>query len=102
MINILIADDHAMVRKGIQKIMETTNNMRIVGEAGNGCELMERLSIMKNVNILLLDISMPGISGIDIISQIRSLRPKLPILMVSMHEEEQYALRALKSGCRGY
>jgi two-component system invasion response regulator UvrY len=101
-VNILIADDHQLFRKGVQKIMETTTDLRITAEAGDGCELMEKLTSLKNINVVLLDISMPGTSGIDMIDRIRSLQPRLPVLMVSMHEEEQYALRALKAGCRGY
>jgi two-component system invasion response regulator UvrY len=102
MIHILIADDHPLFRKGVQKILETTPDLRIVGEAGDGCELLEALSRQKHVDLLLLDISMPGVSGVDVIERVRAVRPRLPVLIVSMHEEEQYALRALKSGCRGY
>ncbi|MBN2352529.1 MAG: response regulator transcription factor [Spirochaetales bacterium] len=102
MIHIVIADDHPLFRKGVQKILDTTHELRITGEAGDGCELMQTLSRLKNIDLLLLDISMPGASGIELIEQVHAVRPRLPVLVVSMHEEEQYALRALKSGCRGY
>jgi two-component system invasion response regulator UvrY len=102
MINVMIADDHAMFRRGIKSILETTANMRIVDEANEGSELIEKLSQKKHIHVLLLDISMPGRSGIDLIAQIHLIRPELPILMLSMHEEEQYAVRALKTGSSGY
>ncbi len=102
MIHIVIADDHPLFRKGVQKILDTTPDLRITGEAGDGCELMETLARLKNIDLLILDISMPGSSGIDVLAQVHSLKPRLPVLVMSMHEEEQYALRALKSGCRGY
>jgi two-component system, NarL family, invasion response regulator UvrY len=102
MINVMIADDHAMFRRGIKSILETTSNMRIVDEANDGSELIEKLSQKKHFHVLLLDISMPGRSGIDLIAQIHAIRPELAILMLSMHEEEQYAVRALKTGSSGY
>jgi two-component system invasion response regulator UvrY len=102
MIHIVIADDHPLFRKGVQKILDTTPELRITGEAGDGGELMATLARLKNIDLLLMDISMPGTSGIEMIEQVHAVRPRLPVLVVSMHEEEQYALRALKSGCRGY
>jgi two-component system, NarL family, invasion response regulator UvrY len=102
MIRILIADDHPLFRKGVQKLMETTPDLRIAGEAADGSELVEKLASLKNINVLLLDVSMPGMSGLDVLPRVFALRPGLPVIIVSMHEEEQYAVRALKSGCRGY
>jgi two-component system invasion response regulator UvrY len=102
MIRVMIADDHVMFRRGIKSILDTTACIRISDEAGDGRELVEKLSGLQRVHVLLLDISMPGRSGIDLVGQIRALRPKLPIIILSMHEEEQYAVRALKTGCAGY
>jgi two-component system invasion response regulator UvrY len=102
MINVMIADDHVMFRRGIKSILETTTNMRIVDEAGDGTELLVKLAGKTRIHVLLLDISMPGRSGIDLVGEIHTVRPDLPILILSMHEEEQYAIRALKSGCLGY
>jgi DNA-binding NarL/FixJ family response regulator len=102
MINVMIADDHVMFRRGIRRILDETPDMRIIDEAGDRCELVEKLATEVRVHILLLDISMPGISGIDVLSQVRLLRPDLPILVLSMYTEEQYAIRAIKSGCKGY
>ncbi len=91
-----------MFRRGIKSILETTSNMRIVDEAGDGTELIGKLSGKTRFHVLLLDISMPGRSGIDLVSEIHAVRPEIPILILSMHEEEQYAVRALKTGCSGY
>lgn len=102
MIRIMVADDHPLFRKGLQKLLESSADIRVIAEAGNGCELVEKLTALKDINLLLLDISMPGMSGLDALVQVRAIRPDLPVLVLSMHEEEQYALRALKSGCRGY
>ncbi len=102
MINVMIADDHALFRRGIRAIFETTATVRIVEEAGNGAELVERLSRRSDLHVLLLDITMPGKSGIDLLRQIRSIKPELPVIVLSGHDNEQYAIRALKSGCSGY
>jgi two-component system invasion response regulator UvrY len=102
MINVMIADDHALFRKGIKSILDTTPNIRLIDEAANGAELIDKLGSKKHIHLLILDVTMPGRSGIDMVADIRAVRPDLPILVLSMHEEEQYAVRALKSGCRGY
>jgi two-component system invasion response regulator UvrY len=102
MINVMIADDHILLRRGIRSILDATSDMRIIEEAGDSAELVEKLSQKKEIQILLLDITMPGRSGIDMIQQIRSIRPDLRIIILSGHEDEQYAIRALKTGCNGY
>ena len=96
-----IADDHDIVRQGLKQIISDTDNMVVMGEASNGQELIEM--VRKNpFDVLLLDISMPGRSGIEILKQLKIEKPNLPVLMLSMHPEDQYAIRALKAGASGY
>ncbi len=101
MIRILIGDDHAIVREGLKQILAETSDMAVAGEAANGQEVLEQVS-KNDWDLLLLDIAMPGRGGMDILKQLRSERPELPVLMLSMYPEEQYAVRALKAGASGY
>lgn len=101
MIKILIADDHPIVRKGLKEIIEETPGMKVVDEASNGQEVLEKI-FKKDINVVLLDISMPGRSGLDILRDIKRQKPKLVVLVLSMHPEEQYAVQALKEGASGY
>jgi len=101
MIEILITDDHPIVRQGLKKILEETSDIFVSGEAGSGSELLECLKC-SDYDILLLDISLPGRSGLDLLKDIRTIKPAMPVLILSIHPEEQYALRALKLGASGY
>jgi DNA-binding NarL/FixJ family response regulator len=101
MIKIIITDDHPYIREGIKRILEKEKMFIIEEEAENSQMLLEKLSIDK-YDIVLLDISMPGRKGIDIIDDIFSIRPEIKILILSMHPEEQYAIRCFKSGVSGY
>jgi len=101
MINILIADDHAVVREGVKRILSEMPDITVAGEAGNGQEALEKIA-KKAYDLILLDIAMPGKDGLEILKEIKALKPKLPVLVLSMFPEEQYALRALKSGASGY
>ena len=101
MIRILIADDHQIVREGLKQILAETSDMAVVAEASNGQDVMIRLD-KQTVDVVMLDISMPGRSGLDILKQLRSDYPKLPVLILSMYSEEQYAMRALRAGASGY
>ncbi|MFC1964114.1 response regulator [Chloroflexota bacterium] len=101
MLKILIADDHAIVRQGLKQIVTETRDMIVAGEASNGLELLNKLKD-EDYDVVVLDITMPGRNDIDILRQLRTERPGLPILMLSIHPEEQYALRALKAGASGY
>ncbi|MCK4556918.1 MAG: response regulator transcription factor [Candidatus Aminicenantes bacterium] len=101
MIKILIADDHPIVRKGLKEIIEETPGMKVVDEASNGQEVLEKV-FKKDINVVLLDISMPGRSGLDILRDMKRQKPKLVVLVLSMHPEEQYAVQALKEGASGY
>ena len=101
MIKILIADDHAIVRKGLKQILEEMPGKVSSDEATNGQEVLQKIWD-DNYDMVLLDISMPGNSGLDILKQLKSEQPDLKILILSMHPEEQYAIRALKAGASGY
>jgi DNA-binding NarL/FixJ family response regulator len=101
MVKVLIADDHAVVRKGLQQIVKEQAPFIEVDEAADGSEVLEKVHA-NGCDVLVLDISMPGRSGLDILHEIRHLRPDLPVLILSMHPEEQYAIRVLKAGAAGY
>ncbi len=101
MIKILIVDDHAILREGLKQILSEGGDMMVAGEANNGFEALAKIR-EQDWDVVLLDMSMPGRSGIDLIKQIKSEKPKLPILILSMHKEEQYAVRTLKAGASGY
>ena len=103
MIKVLIADDHALFREGLKKVIGQHSDIEVLGEASNGQEALEKVW-KEDFDVLLLDISMPGRSGIDILKEIKNAKhqPKPKILMLSMHPEEQYAVRALKAGASGY
>jgi len=101
MIKILIADDHPVVRKGLKEIIEETPGMVVGGEASNGQEVLENVR-KSDYDVVLLDISMPGRSGLEILKELKSEKPELSVLILSIHPEEQYAVRALKAGASGY
>lgn len=101
MIRIVIADDHAIVREGLKRIVSSANDLDIVGEAKDGLEVMQRVREL-TFDVLVLDLSMPGKNGMELIKLIRTDYPKLHILILSMHQELQYAVRAIKSGASGY
>nr|WP_217345010.1 response regulator transcription factor [Noviherbaspirillum sp. L7-7A]MBV0879220.1 response regulator transcription factor [Noviherbaspirillum sp. L7-7A] len=100
-IRVLIADDHAIVREGLKQILADTANIVVEGEAENGLSAVQLVRGCDS-NVLLLDISMPDRSGIEVLKQIRKEKPALAVLMLSMHREDQYAVRALKAGASGY
>ena len=101
MIRIVIADDHTIMREGLKRILDGAPDIDIVGEAIDGFEVLNHVR-QGGFDLLLLDLSMPGRSGVDLIRQIRSEAPKLAILILTMHEEEQYAVRAIRAGAQGY
>ena len=101
MLKILIADDHAIVREGIKQILAEIPDNITTDEAINGQEVLQKVW-NTDYDLILLDISMPGRSGLDILTQLKSEQPDLKILILSMHPEEQYAIRALKAGASGY
>lgn len=101
MIKILIADDHAILRAGIKHLLSEHADLQVVGEASNGQEVLDQVR-NEAWDVLLLDMTMPGKSGIELIKQIKQIAPRLPILILSMHKEDVYAVRALKAGASGY
>jgi two-component system invasion response regulator UvrY len=101
MIRILVADDHAVVREGIKTILAGQEDMVVEDEAGSGQEVLNKVT-KKNYDLVLLDISMPGRSGLEILEEIKVMQPKLPVLILSMHPEGQYAVRTLRAGASGY
>lgn len=98
---ILIADDHAIFREGLKQVIATTVDMTVAGEAINTQEMLSKIQ-SNDYDIVILDISMPGRNGLDALVEMKGIKPKLPVLILSMHPEEQYALRAYKSGASGY
>ena len=101
MIRILVADDHAVVRQGVKQIMADEKDMVVKDEAQNGSETLKKVT-ENEYDVVLLDISMPGRSGLEVLEDIKARRPKLAVLILSMHPEEQYAVRALRAGASGY
>ena len=100
-IRILIADDHALIRKGLKQVLADEFPQSQIGEAANAREALGLVS-NQSWDAILLDITMPGQSGLDVLKQIKQLHPKTPVLILSMHPEDQYATRALKAGASGY
>jgi len=98
---IIIADDHVIFREGLKQVIATTVNMTVTDEASSGQELLQKIE-ENDYDLVVLDISMPGRNGLDTLAELKRIRPKLPVLILSMHPEEQYALRAYKSGASGY
>jgi DNA-binding NarL/FixJ family response regulator len=101
MIKILIADDHPVVRKGLKEIIQAIPDMTVSGEASNEQEVLENVRKI-DFDVVLLDISMPGKSGLDVLKELKRGKPELPVLILSIHPEEQYAVRVLKAGASGY
>jgi DNA-binding NarL/FixJ family response regulator len=101
MIRVLIADDHTIVREGLKQLLLAASGFEVAGEARDGREVLERVRNAE-FDVLLLDMSMPGKSGMELIRLVKNERPKLRILVLSMHAENQYAVRAVKAGASGY
>jgi DNA-binding NarL/FixJ family response regulator len=101
MIRILIADDHSIVRSGLKQIIATEKDFKVVGEASQGSEVLHKLQ-RGGVDLLLTDLSMPGISALDLIARARAEAPKVPIIALSMHNETQLVFRVLRAGASGY
>jgi len=98
---VLVADDHAVVREGIKQIIAETADMVVAGEAVNGWEVLEKAR-GSDYDVVVLDLSMPGKDGMEILKELKRECPGVPVLILSMHSEEQYALRALRAGASGY
>lgn len=101
MIKLLVVDDHALVRRGLKQVFDETPDIRVVEEASNSSEALQLLS-QRPFDALILDISLPGRSGLELLKQVHEQYPTLPILVLSVHPENQYALRVIKAGASGY
>lgn len=102
-INVLLADDHVILRKGVIEILESANDIKVVAEASDGAEALNLVQDKSlNLDIAVIDLNMPEIHGLDLLKQIRSIKPDLPVMVLSMYPEDQYARRVLKNGGAGY
>lgn len=101
MIKIFIVDDHEIIREGLKKILKEEVDIQVVGEAQNGAELMEVIP-GSDCDIVLLDMNMPGRNGLDLLGDLKNLRPDIHVLVLSIHPEDKFALRTLKAGASGY
>lgn len=101
MIRLLIVDDHAVVREGLKQIFSDTSDLVVADEASSAEEAINKI-IENNYDVILTDISMPGRGGLELLQEIKEINPELRVLILSMHPEQQYALRALKAGASGY
>ena len=101
MIRVLIADDHAILRRGLAQIISEAGDMEVCAEAESGAQTV-KLARENAIDVVLLDITMPDRNGLDTLKQLKKEKPKLSVLMLSMHPEETYALRAIKAGASGY
>jgi DNA-binding NarL/FixJ family response regulator len=101
MIRVLIADDHSIVRRGLKQIVEENGEMRVVAEAEGGFNALRTIRTVP-CDVVLLDISMPDMSGIDVLKHIRAEKPRLPVLIISIYPENQYAVRLIRAGAAGY
>ena len=101
MIRVVVADDHQILREGLTQLLRAAGDLDVVGEAADGHQVLEHVR-GRPFDVLLLDMSMPGKSGVELIKQVKSEKPLLRILVLSMHEEHQYAVRAIRAGASGY
>lgn len=102
MIRVLIADDHAIVRQGLRQILSDTTDIEVGGEAANGFEALHKVRHEGPWDVVLLDVAMPGKNGVDTLKQIKAEHPRLPVLVLSMYPEDQYATRLLRAGAAAY
>ena len=101
MIKVLLADDHKIVREGLRRIIEESGEMEVVAEAADGHEAISR-ALDTRPDVAVVDISMPGMDVLEVVSQLKTLAPSMPVLILTMHDEEQYVVRAVESGAMGY
>ena len=101
MIRLLVADDHAIVRRGLRQIVAEARDLTVAGEAATAEEVLSRVG-ERSWDVVILDLSLPGGNGLDLLSEVKRRRPDLPVLILTVHSEEQYAVRALRAGAAGY
>jgi len=101
MIKVLLADDHTIVRKGLRKVLEESNEIEVIAEAANGEAALDE--VMNNrPDVAIVDISMPGMDGLEVVTRIKSYCSDVPVLILTMHDEDQYVIRAIEAGAYGY
>jgi two-component system invasion response regulator UvrY len=101
LIKVLLADDHSIVRAGLRRLVDESQDMEVIGEAANGKDAIQKVH-EKMPDVAVIDISMPGMDGLEVISQLHDYYPKLPVIILTMYEEEQYVVRAIEAGAMGY
>jgi DNA-binding NarL/FixJ family response regulator len=101
MIKILIADDHPLIREGLKKTLREEHDVEVVCEARNGREVLDLID-KHDLNVIVMDLSMPGINGLEVLSELKKNKSRLPVLILSMHPEERFAIRAFRAGAAGY
>ncbi|MGB5985575.1 MAG: response regulator transcription factor [Desulfobacterales bacterium] len=101
MIRVLLADDHSIVRAGLRRIVEETDDMAVVAEAADGREALQHIA-QDPPDVAVVDISMPGLDGLEVTARLAAKHPDLPVLILTMHEEQQYVVRAIEAGAKGY
>ncbi|MBC2737098.1 MAG: response regulator transcription factor [Desulfobacteraceae bacterium] len=101
MIKVLLADDHSIVREGLRRIVEESGDLEVVAEAADGREALKQVAEL-TPDVAVVDISMPGIDGLEVVSRLKDTHPGLPVLILTMHEEAQYIVRAIEAGAMGY
>ncbi len=101
MIKVLLADDHKIVREGLRRIIEESGEMEVVAEAEDGNQAIQK-ALDTTVHVAVVDISMPGVDGLEVTARLKAHAPDLPVLVLTMHEEEQYVVKALETGAMGY
>lgn len=101
MIKVLLADDHSIVREGLRKVLEDSNEIEVIAEAADGETALDE-AVKNPPDVAVVDISMPGMDGLEVVARLRSCCPDIPVLILTMHEEEQYVIRAIEAGAFGY
>lgn len=101
MIKVLLADDHSIVREGLRRVLEDSGEIEVIGEAADGETALDEV-MKKNPDVAVIDISMPGMDGLEVVTRLTSYCSKVPVLILTMHDEEQYVIRAIEAGAMGY
>ncbi len=101
MITVLLADDHSIVREGLRRVLEDCNEIKVIAEAADGETAFDQ-AMEKKPDVAVIDISMPGMDGLEVVARMSSYCPDIPVLILTMHDEEQYVIRAIEAGAMGY